>query len=291
MFDIYEKGMSSLSLQTTGRCNLDCDYCYYTDKKNRTMAHKTIDSALEAAFQSKGNSKNFIITGGEPLLDFDVFCYTVGRIAHKARKYSKKPRIVCPTNGTIMTNEIADYIQRKNVILSFSIDGDKETHDLFRKDRQGKGTFSAIMKSISALGKDYFSKNCFVSMTVHPKTVNKLIKNYVYIYRNINKNIDIYPCRFVDWKPIEKAKYERSTALIMSRMKTKKPGIENRGLYVDVSGNIFLCSLFTNKTLADREDMKIGSINAGKIKIKKRFLGKKIKSCTDICRNICKNFY
>jgi len=290
MRNIYENGIESLSIQITQNCNMRCSYCYYSSKVNNSINKKIVDKCVRGVFLSKGMYKNFIITGGEPFLDFEKFCYVVNRIIKEGKKSNKKYRIVCPTNGAVMTKEIADFIEKNNIIVSFSIDGEPKEHNRFRKTVNGKGSLSKIMKSISYLDKEYFNKNCFVSMTIHPKMVDKLVKNYAYIYKNIHKNIEIFPCRFVKWSKADKTRYNKYVSLINLKLNKKNQTVENKGLYVDVFGNIFPCSLFTNKKL-DKYEMKIGQIKPEKIVIKTEFKNKKIKSCAEICHNICKKFY
>jgi uncharacterized protein len=52
------------------------------------------------------------------------------------------------TNGTLITNDWCDLISKWKVNLGLSIDGPAEFHDLFRKMRNGSGSFAAAARGL-----------------------------------------------------------------------------------------------------------------------------------------------
>lgn len=55
------------------------------------------------------------------------------------------------------------------------MDGTKETHDLFRKDKQGKGTFNRVMKTVNLFNKYNIDYNILTvvrsQLARHPQKV------------------------------------------------------------------------------------------------------------------------
>lgn len=42
----------------------------------------------------------------------------------------------------------AEILQKNGILFGVSLDGDKETHDLYRKDKNGEGTYSEIIHNV-----------------------------------------------------------------------------------------------------------------------------------------------
>lgn len=56
------------------------------------------------------------------------------------------PTFVC--NGTLLSPIVAEILQKSGILFGVSLDGDKETHDLYRKDKNGEGTYSEIIHNV-----------------------------------------------------------------------------------------------------------------------------------------------
>jgi 12,18-didecarboxysiroheme deacetylase len=124
----------------TRRCNLKCVHCYsasadidYPDELSTEEGKKLIDDL--AAF----GSPVILFSGGEPLMRPDL--------PHLAQYATDKGmRAVISTNGTLITKEIAAILRKIGLsYVGVSLDGLKETHDLFRGT---KGAFEKAMEGI-----------------------------------------------------------------------------------------------------------------------------------------------
>ncbi len=58
------------------------------------------------------------------------------------------------TNGSLLTDEIAEYLSRHNVSIGISIDGSREYNDMYRKDACGNGTYDRICNGINIIRKN-----------------------------------------------------------------------------------------------------------------------------------------
>ena len=124
----------------TRRCNLQCIHCYsssqnvkYGDELNTDEGKKLISDL--ASF----GSPVLLFSGGEPLLRKDL-----PELVQFA--VDKGMRAVISTNGTLITKEKAAIFSKIGLsYVGVSIDGMKETHDLFRGV---KGAYVATLRGI-----------------------------------------------------------------------------------------------------------------------------------------------
>jgi len=95
-------------IEPTDRCNLQCTHCYIPKNKKYTNARKELSLLEIKTFLqtiSKEGCLEILFTGGEPFIrkDFlDIYTFT--------KKLGIIPSIY--TNGTLITPQIADYLQR-----------------------------------------------------------------------------------------------------------------------------------------------------------------------------------
>ena len=115
-----QAGIPDLKLvawEITRRCNLFCAHCRasaadeeYEGELSTEEAFRLVDQIAEVA------KPILILTGGEPLMRPDIF--EIGKYAH-----SKGFRVVIGTNGTLVTEEIAERIKEVPISrISISID-------------------------------------------------------------------------------------------------------------------------------------------------------------------------
>lgn len=155
------KNISFLIKPASGRCNMSCRYCFYEDeKKSRATANyemmslETAALLIQQAMEEAEDVVSFAFQGGEPLLaGLDFFRAFVASV----EKY-RKPRISVSysiqTNGTLVTQEWAEFFRDNRFLVGLSLDGTRELHDLNRIDSSGKGTYPNVLKAYYQL-QDY----------------------------------------------------------------------------------------------------------------------------------------
>ena len=138
-------------------CNLGCHYCYYLDKadiyggKQPRMTLETLEKLTREYIAANDVPEvTFNWHGGEPLvmgLDFYRKAvelqsrYAEGKIIHNTLQ----------TNGTLITEEAADFFRLNNFLIGISIDGPADIHDKYRKDKGGLPTFDKVMRGLDLL--------------------------------------------------------------------------------------------------------------------------------------------
>lgn len=115
----------ALGLIVSKSCNLDCSYCYATQKDGRQMDLQTAKDAITAFMSAGGNETARIdFMGGEPLAAFPLIreiCEWVWTGPWKEQVY-----FFITTNGTLLSLEMKQWFfdNRNRMILSLSYDGD-----------------------------------------------------------------------------------------------------------------------------------------------------------------------
>lgn len=158
----YNSSLSQLILIVTDNCNLRCEYCVYSEKypkeigySKKNMDFKTAKLAIDQFFKihkerkKRGLRKEAHISfyGGEPLLNFELIRKSIEYV----KKIDPSTIFYITTNGTIMNDEIAEFLATNNIMLTFSLDGYKDNHDRNRVYINHKESFDIILKNIKKL--------------------------------------------------------------------------------------------------------------------------------------------
>ena len=120
-------GVLSFFLRLAG-CNLNCKYCdtlHAVDKKySEKWKREEIKDIITKIKKSKEGASNFVITGGEPLLQKKSL-YEILKNLHNEFK-----TIEIETNGTISGNTLFKFSPDFNVSLKLSNSGEPESKRL-----------------------------------------------------------------------------------------------------------------------------------------------------------------
>lgn len=148
-------GLLGINLLVVQDCNLRCSYCYAGDGKYQksgimdiTTAKKSVDFLIE---NSKRDNLGICFFGGEPLLNFKLIKEVVEYCNEKEKEIGKKFAFSMTSNGTLLNDEIEEFIIKNHIKLQISIDGDKETHDLNRYYSGKIGSHDTVLKKTKSL--------------------------------------------------------------------------------------------------------------------------------------------
>lgn len=147
--------MKHLMMKPIGpKCNLDCDYCFYKEKKeiypNPEVDMKVLELYLEEYIQ---DSPQIFVgwQGGEPTLaGLDYY--------KQALKFEENyPDTIIinyiQTNGINLSEKWCKFLGENNFLVGISLDGPRELHNTFRKDTNGIGTYNRVIGAIRRLKK------------------------------------------------------------------------------------------------------------------------------------------
>jgi len=171
---------SHIILNVTESCNFNCRYCIYSElyKDRRfhsrksmpwNIAQKAID--LLAKTSRKLNERVFLgFYGGEPLLRF---AFIQQCVEYAKRQLDDHPYLFSiTTNGSLLSDEIVDYLVENRFVITVSLDGPEEIHNKNRHFADGQGTFRQVIQGVEKLrqrgGNDYFKDYVNLSAVLSP---------------------------------------------------------------------------------------------------------------------------
>lgn len=94
--------------------------------------------------------------GGEPLLEFHhLFRECVRFAVDYAASLNKEVRFSITTNGTLLNDEIVDFLVEHDFLVLTSFDGLKEPHDRYRVFPGGTGSFDLVLKNLLRFAERY----------------------------------------------------------------------------------------------------------------------------------------
>jgi radical SAM protein with 4Fe4S-binding SPASM domain len=137
--------LTSLDIEITTHCNLQCSYCYLMNnlikgrEKREDMSDETIDKILDFIqnYTVPMNSQKhptIHFYGGEPILRFNKVKYFI----EKARERKILLNWVIFTNGTVGTSETAKYCKENNIHLVRGLAGCRQAQDAVRPNTYDK---------------------------------------------------------------------------------------------------------------------------------------------------------
>lgn len=158
--DSVPKGIHVVAKPIGPLCNLDCAYCFYIEKEALfapNEKYRMSDGVLRAFIINYIASQptpvvEFVWQGGEPtLLGIDFF----KRVIELQKPFAGAKTITnaLQTNGTLLTDEWCAFLKKHNFMVGISLDGPKEIHDQYRRDKKGDGTFDNVMQGLRLLQK------------------------------------------------------------------------------------------------------------------------------------------
>jgi uncharacterized protein len=152
-------------------CNLNCEYCFYLEKQALFGAgeqYRMSDKVLSAFITNYVSSQptpvvEFVWQGGEPtLVGLDFF----KRVVELQKSFLGTKTITnsLQTNGTLLDDEWCRFLKQHNFMVGISLDGPKEIHDQYRRDRRGNGTFDHVIRGLRLLQKHKVEYNVLASV-------------------------------------------------------------------------------------------------------------------------------
>lgn len=190
--------VKALCLHVCHDCNLRCRYCFADEgayhAKREFMSLETAKAAIDFLIENSGNRKilETDFFGGEPLMNFDVVKQTVYYAKEQAAKRGKKFLFTLTTNGLLLKDDVAKFLneEMENVVLS--IDGRKEVHDAVRKTANGKGSFDLVIENLKNFVKIRGNKSYYVRGTFTAKNLD-FSKDVLFLADNGFDSISLEP--------------------------------------------------------------------------------------------------
>jgi uncharacterized protein len=164
-------------------CNLNCEYCFFLKKErlypgsNFRMSDKVHEAYIKQLFEAHQVPQVTVAwQGGEPtLMGLDFFRQSI-ELQKKYAKPGTRIENTFQTNGILLNDEWCRFFHQNNYLIGLSMDGPKELHDVYRKDKGGHGTHDRVVRAARLLQKHKVEFN--ILCTVNRKNANRPLEVY-----------------------------------------------------------------------------------------------------------------
>ncbi|MFC1721781.1 radical SAM protein [Patescibacteria group bacterium] len=181
-----KRGIKTLYLSLTHRCNFRCEYCL--DRKSIAVGRKKdLDMSVETARLAADYylksvqpeiDKEVVFYGGEPLLNYRTLVFLTNYIQTQESKKQrvnpgyKKSRFILCTNGSLIDSKVALFLKENDIYPAVTLDGEAETHNTVRRSQGNHGTHNKVRENIEKL----HQQGCpvGVSLTLGKHNISKL---------------------------------------------------------------------------------------------------------------------
>jgi uncharacterized protein len=139
---------------TGSRCNLHCAYCFFLKKEGLypgssfRMSDEVMEEYIRQTIEAHKTQRVTIAwQGGEPtLMGLDFF-----RRSIEVEKHHLRPGMTIEntiqTNGVLIDAAWCRFLHDNNFLVGLSLDGPREFHDVYRRDKSGRSVFDRVVKA------------------------------------------------------------------------------------------------------------------------------------------------
>jgi uncharacterized protein len=149
-------------IKIASRCNLNCSYCYVYNQADSTwrtrptvMSDETFAATVERIRRHclASGQHQVVLTfhGGEPTLVGAARFGSMCALARKRLADLATVSLLIQTNGTRLDSHWLAVLREHEVEVGVSLDGPEEINDVFRVDRRGRGSHSAVLRGMGLL--------------------------------------------------------------------------------------------------------------------------------------------
>jgi uncharacterized protein len=145
---------------TGARCNLKCEYCFFLKKEQLYpdsrfhMSDEVMESYIRQTIAAHRVPEVTIAwQGGEPtLMGLDFFRRAVD-IEMDAMRPGMTVENTLQTNGVLLDSEWCKFLSEKRFLVGLSMDGPRDLHDAYRRDKGGNSVFDRVIRAARLMQK------------------------------------------------------------------------------------------------------------------------------------------
>ena len=166
-------------------CNLDCAYCFFLKKEalypgsRFRMSDEVMESYVRQALEA--NQQTIAWQGGEPtLMGLDFF----RRAVEMEKKYLKRGQPIentFQTNGILLDDDWCEFLRENRFLVGISLDGPRELHDAYRRDKGGNPTCDRVVAAIRRMQAHHVEFNILCTVNAvngrHPLDVYRFFRD------------------------------------------------------------------------------------------------------------------
>ena len=143
-------------------CNLDCSYCFYLDREadpyaalpGRRMGLDTLERLVDSYLFYSFPQSTFAFQGGEPTLAGLPFFEKLVELQQQYGRGGQSVSNAIQTNGIVIDENWCRLFKSYNWLIGLSLDGPEDVHDLYRFNKEGRGTWKRVMQTLGTMQKE-----------------------------------------------------------------------------------------------------------------------------------------
>ncbi len=164
--------ISVLMKPSSGMCNMHCDYCFYCDEAQKRlqksygfMSDETLKNVIRKTILRAEGVISYAFQGGEPTLrGLDFFKKAVAYEKQYNRNHIKVQNAF-QTNGYLLDDEWCAFFKENHFLVGLSLDGIRETNDIYRHAAGCGSVFEHIFGAARLLQKHGVDFNILTVVT------------------------------------------------------------------------------------------------------------------------------
>lgn len=180
----------------TRACNFRCAYCYEEHDStvmSEETAEATVDWAVEQAQLAGASEILFQYFGGEPFIGLKALKRIVEYGARKTASAGISISHRANTNGSLISDEVAEFVRANQIGLDFSLDGPAYVNDRFRITKNGESAYESAGGVARVVYLKKLGVEVSVNMVVGPENVHQLYNNLNHFWSNDITSIQVLP--------------------------------------------------------------------------------------------------
>ena len=167
----------------SGSCNMRCGYCFCMDelagRKNvcpDSMSEETQRQVIRKILEFAEGQCAILFQGGEPTLAGMDFYRKWLEYEERYNRKGIKIFHSFQTNGYDLDEKWCRFLADHRFLTGLSLDGIPSTHNYYRRDENGEGTYSQVLEAAQRLQKA--GAEFYVSTVVNKRTASAIWKIY-----------------------------------------------------------------------------------------------------------------
>ncbi len=181
-------GFHLLAKPSGSTCNIDCTYCFflskealYPNEKSR-MSAATLEAYIRQLLESHQSPEVTVAwQGGEPTLMRLEFFQRAVELVEQYRRPGQTIQHTFQTNGILLDDAWCEFFKQHDFLIGLSVDGPRELHDTYRRDRLARGTFDKVMNGWRLLRRHRVDFNVLCTVNAanehHGRTVYRFFRD------------------------------------------------------------------------------------------------------------------
>jgi len=156
------------------------------------MSTEVLETVVRKTFDYADESCSFVFQGGEPTLAGLGFYKDLIMYQKKYNLNAIAVNNAIQTNGFALEPEWLDFFAEHNFLVGISLDGIRHTHDAYRVDVQGNGSFYRILDTINGLKERNVDFN--ILTVVNRLVARRIDKIYEFYTKNQWRYLQFIAC-------------------------------------------------------------------------------------------------